>query len=367
MPAQRRYEPLHLGRFAGQRYPAVALDPVRLGAGQDFQHGLAHDVFRLQAGQPLERRVDGQKAVIDRLAPRVAEDFMQGKTVQHLLEEGLIALLGPLAFGDVREGGVHAMGLAFAGEKFRDCINHQPAVLATVRMTDPHDYARDGFAGTQRYHGGVVRAGKWRTILMNGLPGRIHAGFAAHLIQRQAKNPFGSGIGGGDAAFSGLINYPLRHGLEQGSIALFALVPHLLDPLVLGDVMNYLHDADEVAVLVFEGHCFRQPCALRNRPALLRLGGQFGFAGFPRFDGLRHRTTTARFGQPPDGVAPPSFDLLQGQPDGFLVGIVSPDHLLILIVKGNNHWNVIQDLRFQDIRQWALHWDSPRAGLDRKG
>jgi len=34
---------------------------------------------------------DGQEAVIDRLAPRVAEDLVQGETVQHVFEEGLIA------------------------------------------------------------------------------------------------------------------------------------------------------------------------------------------------------------------------------------------------------------------------------------
>jgi len=43
-------------RVRRSAHPAVGLDPVRLGAWQDFQHGLAHDGVRLQAGQPLERR-----------------------------------------------------------------------------------------------------------------------------------------------------------------------------------------------------------------------------------------------------------------------------------------------------------------------
>ena len=93
------------GRFAGQRHSAVGLDPVRLGARQDFQHGLAHDGVRLQAGQPLEGRVDGQEAVIDRPASRVADHLVQGETVQHVFEEGLIAFLGLLALGDVQDHG----------------------------------------------------------------------------------------------------------------------------------------------------------------------------------------------------------------------------------------------------------------------
>ncbi len=80
-------------RFSGKGNLAVSLNPAGLGAGQNLQNRPACNLFRLEAGHPLKGRIDLQKAIIHRLSGRVAENLVQGKTVQHFLEQGLIILL----------------------------------------------------------------------------------------------------------------------------------------------------------------------------------------------------------------------------------------------------------------------------------
>ena len=59
--------------------------------GKYLEHRAPDDLACNQPCHPLKSGVDVEKAVVDGLAPVVADDLMQGKGIEHLPEERSVA------------------------------------------------------------------------------------------------------------------------------------------------------------------------------------------------------------------------------------------------------------------------------------
>lgn len=108
MLVQGRGVALETQRLTGQGHFAVVLDPVSFRAGQHFENGSADDVVRREAGDPFESGVDGQEAVVDRLAFRIEDHLMQSETIEHPAEEHLVALFQPMKGRGIDQEPFHA-------------------------------------------------------------------------------------------------------------------------------------------------------------------------------------------------------------------------------------------------------------------
>src|SRR5262249_48621465 len=77
-------------RLARQRDPAVDLEPMLFVLRRDFAHPPADGV--LDSRLPLERRVDLQKTVIDRLGVPVEQDFDGAESLVDRIEQRAVSL-----------------------------------------------------------------------------------------------------------------------------------------------------------------------------------------------------------------------------------------------------------------------------------
>ena len=107
---QGRVVAVELLRDAGQRDPAVALDPDGFEVRDHFQDPLADDVGGTQAGLRLECRVDFEESVVDRAPGRVADELVNGYAVEVFQEQLAVAVLGGGVRGHVAGAGSLVLG-----------------------------------------------------------------------------------------------------------------------------------------------------------------------------------------------------------------------------------------------------------------
>ena len=65
---------------------AVGFDPEGLGVGHDFEGTVADGVGGGVAGEAFEGGVDGEEAVVGRLAVGVEDHLLEGEAIDHLVE-----------------------------------------------------------------------------------------------------------------------------------------------------------------------------------------------------------------------------------------------------------------------------------------
>ena len=96
VPLEHRGVVLEVDRFSSEGDLAVHRDPLGVIVRQYLADSAAHDVGVLEAGQPLEGRVDLEEAVVDGSAGVVADDLVQREALAHRREQVAIALFAPL-------------------------------------------------------------------------------------------------------------------------------------------------------------------------------------------------------------------------------------------------------------------------------
>ena len=125
------------------------------------------------------------------------------------------SITGIALIGDVREGGVHT------GRRGRTVVEHRCGVHTDpvhgfgIGMKHSHHETPDGFAGAQRHHGRVLRAGQRATVGLDCPPAGIHRCASQQLIPGQAQDGRGGRIGIDQCAGAVLIDHPLPQHREQ--------------------------------------------------------------------------------------------------------------------------------------------------------
>ena len=78
-----------------------------------------------------------------------------------------------------------------------------------------HGLVAQGLPCPQGHHPRMVFAGKWCEILADGLPARVHAGLATHLVPTQTQYPFGRRVVVEDLAVPVLQHHALGHHVRR--------------------------------------------------------------------------------------------------------------------------------------------------------
>ncbi len=132
----------------------------------------------------------------------------------HVGEEfpGLAHLqVGPAHLGDVAEDRKDLPDGSAFRIVARMGINPDPSPILVAGMKDPHHHPDDRQTRSQGHHGRMFRAGKFGAIFVDGTPARIQGRDAPHLIQIQAQNALGGGVGIDNPAIGLLDHHPLSH------------------------------------------------------------------------------------------------------------------------------------------------------------
>ena len=234
----------------GQGHLSVGFDPSRFGLGEDLEDGFAEDVRGFQAGHAFEGGVDGQEAVVDRLALGIAEDFVDGEPIEHFVEEGAVVLFGAFAGGDV------------AG----DAVHFDPAGFRILHIVEDHlgDNLSPSLAWLRDFMGEIGVGSDVPVLELGGMlahPGEkgfslvrregighrarqdFRRGEAAQLFDRRADvHEF--------QRFDVHNPDDVLHGFGQGPVLAFAFPEGLLDPFGGGDVLHRAHATQRVSGIV---------------------------------------------------------------------------------------------------------------------
>jgi hypothetical protein len=204
-------------------------------------------------------------------------------------------LLGQLALGELGEGDHHLAQVARIAVQ-RKGTAQRPHRVRQVGPPCAHHQVAQGLAGAQHLVDRVALHRHRRAVFLDELPERVDGLAAAHLVQREAQDPTGRGIGVQHLGVGAVQHHARTQGLEQGPGLALAQAQRVLDTLAFADVGDHGIAALHLALPVAVGHQGQHHLA----DALPRGGGTVGadrIAGQGPIEQRRDPAATGRVAQ----------------------------------------------------------------------